>query len=129
VGGAAAATPTPLPGGALVPGQAFTLHALGWEEPATLTKLLRTVRGGDGRKAGGGGGSGGGGESSGGGGGRTLAIKPRLLPGGTTAVVRLRLARPMPLEAFGDHRRLGRFVLRYDGATVAAGTVLKLGLR
>lgn len=118
----------------IVPGQQFTLHSGGgWEEPCNVTRLLRCVRpdapppvpvpGG----------------APGGSGGdavpplppgappRTLAVKPRLLTSGQAGVVRIRLARPMPLEPAGDHRRLGRFVLRYGGATVAAGLMLRVG--
>lgn len=100
----------PLP---VVPGQQMTLHTLGWEEGCNVTKLLRTMRSAA--------------EAEADGGGRTVTNKPRLLTGGQTAVVRIRLARPMPLETFDSHRRLGRFVLRYGSATVAAGMVLKLG--
>ena len=59
---------------------------------------------------------------------RTLAVKPRRLEAGQHGVVRLRLAggRAAPLEAFAASRRLGRFVLRYGAATIAAGIVLKV---
>ena len=49
-----------------------------------------------------------------------------MLPPGALAVVRLALARPLPLDPVADNNRLGRFVLRYGGRTVAAGIVLKI---
>ena len=99
----------------IVPGQQFTLHALGWEEACNVTKLLRTLRSEAAAAA------------ASDGGGRTLVNKPRLLTAGQNAIVRIRLTRAMPLETYADHRRLGRFVLRYGQTTVAAGMVLKLG--
>jgi elongation factor 1 alpha-like protein len=89
----------------LLPGQLLMLHtAHGGEEPAHVTRLLRTL----------------------GRGGHTDAVKPRMLAPGALAVVRLALARPLPLDTFADNNRLGRFVLRYGGRTVAAGIVLKI---
>ena len=43
-----------------------------------------------------------------------------------TAAVRIKFLRPLPLETFSDNRRLGRFMLRYAGDTVAAGLVKKI---
>jgi elongation factor 1 alpha-like protein len=88
----------------LVAGQQFTLHSHTVEEPCNVTKLLRTLD----RE------------------GHTKEIKPRTLVAGSVAVVRVRLTRPVPLETFAEHKRLGRFVLRYSGRTVAAGMILKL---
>lgn len=88
----------------LVPGQQFTLHSHVAEEPCNVTRFLRTVD----RE------------------GHTRDIKPRTLAAGDVAIVRIRTARPVCLDAFADHRRLGRFILRYGGVTVAAGMVLKL---
>lgn len=103
-------------GNVIMPGQQFTLHTHATETPCNVTRLLRTLT----RD------------------GHTGAIKPRLLTTGgdaaggegssPVAVVRIRLARPIPLTTFQEHRRLGRFVLRYAGRTVAAGLVLKLNL-
>jgi len=87
----------------LVEGQHCTVHCCGWSEEATVTRLLRTMESG-----------------------RTAVIKPRLLQPGSTAIVRLRFARPVCMEAFADHKRLGRFVVRYSGRTVGAGMVLKV---
>lgn len=88
----------------MVPGQRFILHAHAVEIPCTVTRLLRTITDAN----------------------ATVAHKPRILSKGTDAVVRIRLARPVPLERFEDHRRLGRFMLRYGDRTVAAGMVLKI---
>ena len=44
----------------------------------------------------------------------------------TSSGVRLVLARRLCLTTFAECKRLGRFVLRYHGATVAAGQVLKI---
>lgn len=90
----------------LVPGQQFMLHSHTLEEPCNVTRLLRTLD----RE------------------GHTKDIKPRCLTPGAIAVVRIRTARPVCIDTFADHRRLGRFMLRYSGATVAAGMVLKLTL-
>lgn len=89
----------------IVPGQQFIFHSHTVEEPCNVTKLLRTLKDG-----------------------HTDVIKPRCLPGGTVAVVRVRLTRPVSLDTFSDHRRLGRFMLRYGGHTVAAGMILKITL-
>jgi len=115
---AAAAAPAPpvlkfkarlqvLPGVALplVRGQVFTLHVGGAAEPVALARLLRTL---DKATL------------------RTAVLKPRALAAGELAVVRLALARSMCLATFADNKRMGRFVLRYHGATVAAGQVVKL---
>lgn len=59
-------------------------------------------------------------------GGHTKDIKPRMMLKNQLAVVRIKLARPMAIETFNEHKRLGRFMLRYGGRTVAAGMVLKL---
>ena len=111
-------------GGGALPvcrGQQFLLHAHCAAEPCVVSRLLRTVE-----AAGGGGGGGGGGSGAGGSGGGTLVRRPRLLPGGATAVVRIVLARPRCLTTYAECRRLGSFVLRYHGVTVAVGKVVKI---
>lgn len=87
----------------VLPGQQFMLHSHAAEEPCNVTRLLRTLD----RE------------------GHTKAIKPRALGPSTIAVVRVALPRPIPLETFAQHPRLGRFVLRYGGQTIAAGMILK----
>lgn len=51
---------------------------------------------------------------------------PRFLLGGVTADVKVKFARALPMETYESHRRLGRFLLRQGGVTVAAGMVLKI---
>jgi translation elongation factor EF-1alpha len=80
------------------------LHAACLELPCNVTRLLRTL------------------DPAG----HTAAVKPRLVPGGATAVVRIKLTRPAPLETAAEVPALGRFVLRYGGRTVATGAVLKV---
>ena len=131
----------------IVPGQQFTLHSHLLEEPCNVSRLLRTLDK-DGHtlqvRAGGKWGEGehAAGEGMGRRGGRHPAapcrrftasprpcvsqVKPRSLAAGMTAVVRIRLLRRVPIERFVDHRRMGRFVLRYGDRTVAAGIVVKI---
>jgi elongation factor 1 alpha-like protein len=88
----------------IVPGQQFMFHAHTVEVPCNVTRLLRTLD----RE------------------GHTKDVKPRCLVANSVAVVRVRLTRPVCLDTYADHRRLGRFLLRYSGRTVAAGMVLKI---
>jgi len=88
----------------VVAGQQFQLHSHCAEEPCNVTRLLRTVdRDGHTREA-----------------------RPRVVSRGEVAVVRIRMARPAALELFAESKRLGRFMLRYGGRTVAAGVILKI---
>ena len=87
----------------LVPGQQFMLHSHTLEEPCNVTRLLRTMKEG-----------------------HTDIIKPRCLTAGQVAIVRIKLTRPVCLETFAAHKRLGRFMLRYGEQTVAAGMILKI---
>jgi len=91
----------------IVAGQQFTLHCHALEEPCNVTRLLRTLD-----RAG-----------------RTREARPRLVGRAEVAVVRIRLVRPCAVETYADSKRLGRFVLRYGGRTVAAGMVLKVAAR
>jgi len=88
----------------LLPGQQFMLHTHSAEEPCNVTKLLRTL------------------DRDG----HTKAIKPRQLGRSTVAVVRIAVTRPICAETYAEHRRLGRFMLRYGGHTVAAGMITKI---
>ena len=90
----------------IVAGQQFTLHCHALEEPCNVTRLLRTVD----RE------------------GHTREARPRLIGRGEEAIVRVRLVRPCAIETYADSKRLGRFVLRYGGRTVAAGRVLKIAV-
>ena len=89
----------------LVRGLRVTLHSVAGSESAVVSRLLRTL------------------DRDG----KTAVRGPRILPSGAHAVVRIVLARPQPLETYAEHKRLGRFVLRYGERTVAIGQVLKLG--
>ena len=50
----------------------------------------------------------------------------RCLTKNSTAVVELEIARPVCLELYQDYRELGRFMLRSEGSTIAAGLVTKV---
>lgn len=52
--------------------------------------------------------------------------RPRLLPHKATAIVDIRLERPMCMELFSDSQQFGRFMLRSDAKTCAAGVVTSL---
>lgn len=59
--------------------------------------------------------------------GEVLKSKPRLLTSSQSAVVDIELdTRPLPMEAFRLNKELGRFILRKDGSTIAAGVVDEL---
>ncbi len=49
--------------------------------------------------------------------------RPRLLPHRATAIVDIRLDRPMCMELFTDSQQFGRFMLRTNSKTCAAGVV------
>lgn len=100
----------------LIQGMQMILHSSVWNVDATVTRILRTLKPD----------------------GHTDSIKPRMVGsgaasgapsssgGGVHAIVRIRLSAPVCLETFSEHKRLGRFILRYSGRTVAAGMVLKM---
>ncbi|XP_046530920.1 HBS1-like protein isoform X1 [Equus quagga] len=52
--------------------------------------------------------------------------KPKLLTKGQNALVELQTQRPVALELYKDFKELGRFMLRYGGATIAAGVVTEI---
>ncbi|XP_034525064.1 HBS1-like protein isoform X2 [Ailuropoda melanoleuca] len=52
--------------------------------------------------------------------------KPKLLTRGQNALVELQTQRPVALELYKDFKELGRFMLRYGGATIAAGVVTEI---
>lgn len=60
---------------------------------------------------------------------QVLKTRPRCVPTGSTAHIRITSQRPICLEKYGDCRALGRFVLRQKGATVAVGLVLDTEIR
>ena len=55
--------------------------------------------------------------------GTVLKERPRVLPGKIQAIVEITLHYPVAMEAFGDCRALGRFVLRRSGTSIAVGRV------
>ncbi|CAM9140936.1 unnamed protein product [Pylaiella littoralis] len=61
--------------------------------------------------------------------GAVLKARPRCVPTGSTAHIRITCQRPICLEKYGECRALGRFVLRQKGATVAVGLVLDTEIR
>lgn len=50
----------------------------------------------------------------------------RCLTKNSNAVVELELGRPICIELYKDFKDLGRFMLRYAGATIAAGLVTQV---
>ncbi len=52
--------------------------------------------------------------------------RPRRLASSCTARVGIKLERPVCLETFKENKELGRFTLRADGETIAAGIVMSL---
>jgi len=54
------------------------------------------------------------------------STKPRVVTGGSTAMVEITLKDPLCLEEFSSCRALGRFVLRRKGDTVAVGLIEEL---
>ncbi|XP_067935703.1 HBS1-like protein isoform X3 [Watersipora subatra] len=55
-----------------------------------------------------------------------LKRKPRCLTKNSTAVVEITLARPQCVELYRDFKDLGRFMLRSEGHTIAAGIVMEI---
>ncbi|CAN0408528.1 unnamed protein product, partial [Hapterophycus canaliculatus] len=60
---------------------------------------------------------------------QVLKARPRCVPSGATAHIRVTSQWPICVEKYGDCRALGRFVLRQKGATVAVGLVLDTEIR
>lgn len=58
--------------------------------------------------------------------GEVVKRRPRCLSKNTTAVVVIEVKKPICVELFQDFKALGRFMLRYGGATIAAGLVTAL---
>ncbi len=53
-------------------------------------------------------------------------IQFRCLTKNCTAVIQIRLSRPMCLELYQESKDLGRFMLRSGGNTIAAGIVTNI---
>lgn len=88
----------------ILKGTKVILHRGRANEPAKITKLIATVD-----------------KSSG----QALKNKPRYLISGQTAIIEIELQenRKMPLETFKKNKELGRFILRKEGSTIAAGII------
>ena len=43
-----------------------------------------------------------------------------------SAIVEIKINKPLCLELFQNYRELGRFMLRYSGTTVAAGLITEV---
>ena len=53
--------------------------------------------------------------------------KPRFLTKGMSAIVELKINRPLCMELYQNYRELGRFMLRYGSNTIAAGLITEVG--
>lgn len=58
--------------------------------------------------------------------GQVIKQRPRALVKNTSAIIELEFNRPLCLEVYKDYKELGRFMLRNDGVTVAAGMVTQV---
>ncbi len=52
--------------------------------------------------------------------------KPRFLTKGMSAIVELKINRPLCMELYQNFRELGRFMLRYGSNTIAAGLITEV---
>lgn len=58
--------------------------------------------------------------------GEVVKKKPRWLDKNSSALVDIRVDRPICLELYSECKDLGRFMLRHDGVTIAAGLVVEI---
>ncbi|KAJ3330722.1 HBS1-like protein [Gonapodya sp. JEL0774] len=58
--------------------------------------------------------------------GEATSKKPRRIPRNATATVELKVDRALCVEAFKDSKDLGRFTLRHEGVTIAAGIIIQV---
>lgn len=58
--------------------------------------------------------------------GEVFKKRPRCLLKNSNAVVEIETSRPICLELYREIKELGRFMLRVDGVSIAAGVVTKL---
>jgi elongation factor 1 alpha-like protein len=59
--------------------------------------------------------------------GEVVKEKPRFLTKGMSAVIELKINRPLCMELYQNYRELGRFMLRYGSNTIAAGLITEVG--
>lgn len=58
--------------------------------------------------------------------GEVIKDKPRVLNNGHSAIVEIKLNKPICVELYQNYRELGRFMLRYNGVTIAAGQITEI---
>lgn len=58
--------------------------------------------------------------------GQIIKNRPRALVKNSSAVIELEFERPLCLEVYKNYKELGRFMLRNNGVTVAAGMVTQV---
>ncbi|XP_053202133.1 protein HBS1-like [Panonychus citri] len=56
--------------------------------------------------------------------GRVTKTKPRCLAANSSGIVEIETSKPISIELYSEYKDLGRIMLRYRGATVAAGLVI-----
>lgn len=86
-------------------GLPVVFHTQNIEEPATITALVSLID-----------------KTTG----SVIRNKPRVLTEGSAAIVEIALQRGVSLEVYQDYKTLGRFMLRDQGKTLAAGIVLAI---
>jgi elongation factor 1 alpha-like protein len=88
----------------ILKGTKAILHRGRANEPAKITKIIATVDKTNGQ---------------------ILKNRPRHLISGQTAIVEIQLEenRKIPMETFKNNKELGRFILRKEGSTIAAGII------
>lgn len=87
----------------ITPGQPVELYCHAQAQAATVSKILALV------------------DKTG-----QLGPRPRCLTGSMAAIVRIRCEQPICLELYSEFKQLGRFLLRRQGVTIAAGIVTEL---
>jgi elongation factor 1 alpha-like protein len=58
--------------------------------------------------------------------GEVIKEKPRFLTKGMSAIVEIKINKPICVELYQNFRELGRFMLRFNGNTIAAGLVTEI---
>jgi len=57
---------------------------------------------------------------------KLLKKNPRKLVAGSTALVEIKTQNPICIELYSDYKQLGRFSLRQNDLTIAAGVITAL---
>jgi len=86
-------------------GSPAVYHSQSLNEPANITRLISQLN-----------------KTTG----EVVKSKPRCLTKNMTAVVEITLSRPQCVELYKDYKDLGRFMLRSEGHTIAAGIVTEV---